>query len=742
MVSTGQEIPQSTPKRDFEPQAVYHAEKIAASPDPQHASRASPSPPRLIGGVFTPSQITVLLCQIYAFKLLSANAPIPPRLRQIILDSACVSGQTDAASQQQYQSPVLPRIVETVFRNAQRPQAGGYNSDPPYQQPPYPGVEDFYQKQSPDASAEAAPDLPRSPAQKIQENRLQPAADAKNVKAASALHNSIDHASPLQRSSPGEPTKPAHTQDVPKAASAKSEAASIGKSQLPNGPLALFPKKVNSDILQSRVLIPGAAPPGIDPQALLFERERQLNSRIEYRIKELENLPGNFTADNSSKLKTLIELKSLRLVRKQWSLRSKILTLMKRFTTLSTAIDRNLHRRVKKHDIREARQTEKLESTRRMEHEKKETQKYQDFLLEVLNNYRDIMSFCKRNQNKSARIIQAVSRYHANVQKEEERRRQRTSQERLSALRANDEAAYLRLVDKEKDNRIIHLLNKTESYLGSLTKAVNDQKMEIVDDVEEDEPVLRVGMENDDDENRDYYSTAHRISEIVTQQSSILVGGKLKDYQLKGLQWMISLYNNKLNGILADEMGLGKTIQTISLITYLIEKKKQNGPYLVIVPLSTITNWDLEFERWAPSVSRIVFKGTAQERQKLKGNIKAGNFNILITTYEFIIKEKALLGKFRWVYMIIDEGHRMKNAQSKLSTTLMHHYNSRYRLILTGTPLQVRFFCQNPYVFVVGARSGSQCSRTLYGANTLLFQPTEQSSRAVGNIELYSSQNF
>ena len=78
---------------------------------------------------------------------------------------------------------------------------------------------------------------------------------------------------------------------------------------------------------------------------------------------------------------------------------------------------------------------------------------------------------------------------------------------------------------------------------------------------------------------------AHRIQENVFQPD-ILSGGQLKDYQVKGLQWMVSLYNNKLNGILADEMGLGKTIQTISLITYLIERKNQNGPFLVIVPLS------------------------------------------------------------------------------------------------------------------------------------------------------------
>lgn len=92
-------------------------------------------------------------------------------------------------------------------------------------------------------------------------------------------------------------------------------------------------------------------------------------------------------------------------------------------------------------------------------------------------------------------------------------------------------------------------------------------------------------IEEEDKEKIDYYAVAHRIKEDVTKQPSILVGGTLKEYQLKGLQWMISLYNNNLNGILADEMGLGKTIQTISLITYLIETKKVSGPYLVIVPL-------------------------------------------------------------------------------------------------------------------------------------------------------------
>ena len=81
----------------------------------------------------------------------------------------------------------------------------------------------------------------------------------------------------------------------------------------------------------------------------------------------------------------------------------------------------------------------------------------------------------------------------------------------------------------------------------------------------------------------------------------------MKEYQLKGLEWMVSLYNNNLNGILADEMGLGKTIQTIALVSYLMEEKQQLGPYLIIVPLSTLTNWQLEFEKWTPSVLFFFF---------------------------------------------------------------------------------------------------------------------------------------
>ena len=99
------------------------------------------------------------------------------------------------------------------------------------------------------------------------------------------------------------------------------------------------------------------------------------------------------------------------------------------------------------------------------------------------------------------------------------------------------------------------------------------------------------------------------------------------------------------SGILADEMGLGKTIQTIALVTYLMEVKKVNGPYLIILPLSTLSNWVLEFEKWAPSVRVVAYKGSPSARRVMQNQMRAAKFNVLLTTYEYIIRDKAALSK-------------------------------------------------------------------------------------------------
>ena len=456
----------------------------------------------------------------------------------------------------------------------------------------------------------------------------------------------------------------------------------------------------------ARFMIPSIMPVGIDVEKLRDERERIIYNRMSARYQELKNLPATIahwdtrkseelTPDDKLKRKALIELKMLEQYSRQRAMREKVGRQMIQYDNLAMTANRSLYRRMKKQSLREARITEKLEKQQRDARETREKKKHTDYLQTVLQHGREISNAASTQKQKMQKLGRMMLAQHQNIEKEEQKRIERTAKQRLAALKSNDEEAYLKLLDQAKDTRITHLLKQTDGFLSQLAASVKAQQRkaaerygdgieEFVDDDSDDDD-----DEQDSDTRKiDYYAVAHRIKEEVNRQPSILVGGTLKEYQLKGLQWMISLYNNNLNGILADEMGLGKTIQTISLVTYLIEHKKQNGPFLVIVPLSTLTNWNLEFEKWAPSIARIVYKGPPNARKTQQQQIRYGNFQVLLTTYEYIIKDRPVLSKIKWIHMIIDEGHRMKNSQSKLSATLTQYYSTRYRLILTGTPLQ------------------------------------------------------
>jgi ATP-dependent helicase STH1/SNF2 len=453
----------------------------------------------------------------------------------------------------------------------------------------------------------------------------------------------------------------------------------------------------------SRAMIPSIMPLGIDPDRVREERENIVYNRVMARRQELGKLSANIGAwdtsksdaptDNANlKLKALIEYKSLCLLQKQRQMRASISKEMMQSDNLAMTANRGMYRRVKKQSLREARITEKLEKQQRDAAENKEKKKHNDFLRSLVQHSEDVKKSGAEARERQRKLGRTMMMAHANIEKEEQKRIERTAKQRLQALKANDEETYLRLLGQAKDSRISHLLKQTDGFLGQLAASVKAQQRSHLHsgyELEEESDVEEA--DDSDDENKkkvDYYEVAHRVKEEVKVQASNLVGGTLKDYQLKGLQWMISLFNNNLNGILADEMGLGKTIQTISLITYLIEKKQQPGPFLVIVPLSTLTNWNNEFEKWAPSVSRIVYKGPPNQRKNHAQQIRYGQFQVLLTTYEFVIKDRPILSKVKWLHMIVDEGHRMKNAQSKLSSTITQYYHTRFRLILTGTPLQ------------------------------------------------------
>jgi len=199
--------------------------------------------------------------------------------------------------------------------------------------------------------------------------------------------------------------------------------------------------------------------------------------------------------------------------------------------------------------------------------------------------------------------------------------------------------------------------------------------------------------EKDEDESlmqaeKDEFETGGDSVTRLQVQPSCLRGGQLKNHQMIGLNWLINLYENGINGILADEMGLGKTIQTIALVAFLREFKKVNGPHLIIGPKSTLGNWFREFQKWLPQVKVLKLVATKEEREDILANhLKPGKFEVCLASYEGINKCKTQLKKFNWKYIIIDEAHKIKNEESVLSKNL-RDLNTHYKLLLTGTPLQ------------------------------------------------------
>lgn len=182
-----------------------------------------------------------------------------------------------------------------------------------------------------------------------------------------------------------------------------------------------------------------------------------------------------------------------------------------------------------------------------------------------------------------------------------------------------------------------------------------------------------------------------RVAKEQSELIPLLTGGKLKSYQIKGVKWLISLWQNGLNGILADQMGLGKTIQTIGFLAHL-KGKGLDGPYMVIAPLSTLSNWMNEMNRFTPSMKAIIYHGDLKERNAIRlkhmpKNI-GPNFPIVITSYEVALNDaRRHLRHYKWKYVIVDEGHRLKNSNCKLFKELKR-LPIENKLLLTGTPLQ------------------------------------------------------
>uniref|UniRef100_A0A8C2YF11 Proliferation-associated SNF2-like protein n=1 Tax=Coturnix japonica TaxID=93934 RepID=A0A8C2YF11_COTJA len=178
---------------------------------------------------------------------------------------------------------------------------------------------------------------------------------------------------------------------------------------------------------------------------------------------------------------------------------------------------------------------------------------------------------------------------------------------------------------------------------------------------------------------------------VPFQQPKIFTGGVMRWYQVEGMEWLRMLWENGINGILADEMGLGKTIQCIATIALMVERGVP-GPFLVCGPLSTLPNWMSEFKRFTPEIPLMLYHGAQQERRKLVRKIhgRQGSLKIhpvVITSFEIAMRDRNALQSYFWKYLIVDEGHRIKNMNCRLIRELKR-FNADNKLLLTGTPLQ------------------------------------------------------
>ncbi|KAM9325006.1 lymphoid-specific helicase [Gastrophryne carolinensis] len=178
---------------------------------------------------------------------------------------------------------------------------------------------------------------------------------------------------------------------------------------------------------------------------------------------------------------------------------------------------------------------------------------------------------------------------------------------------------------------------------------------------------------------------------VPLQQPKYFIGGVMRWYQVEGMEWLWMLWENGINGILADEMGLGKTVQCIATIAMIVERGVP-GPFFVCGPLSTLPNWMSEFKRFTPEVPVILYHGNPQERRKLAQKINKRDgplqiYPVVVTSFEIAMRDRPVLQHRSWKYMILDEGHRIKNMNCRLIRELKE-FRSDNKLLLTGTPLQ------------------------------------------------------
>ncbi|CCC11888.1 hypothetical protein SMACR_05100 [Sordaria macrospora] len=345
---------------------------------------------------------------------------------------------------------------------------------------------------------------------------------------------------------------------------------------------------------------------------------------------------------------------------------------------------------------------------------------------------RDMMGFWKRNEREERDLRKAAEKQELENARKEEADREAARQKRKLNFLISQTELYSHFIGKKiKTNEVERSTDHPDEIAASKDKIPeNDMDIEVptgpigakvtnfenLDFDAEDESTLRAAaMANAqnaiaeaqrkarefnkeesklDEDGEMNFQNPTMMGDVEIEQPKLL-NCQLKEYQLKGLNWLVNLYEQGINGILADEMGLGKTVQSISVMAYLAEKYDIWGPFLVVAPASTLHNWQQEITKFVPQFKVLPYWGTAGDRKVLRKfwdrkhttYKKDAPFHVMITSYQLVVSDVAYFQKMKWQYMILDEAQAIKSSQSSRWKCLLG-FHCRNRLLLTGTPIQ------------------------------------------------------
>ena len=345
---------------------------------------------------------------------------------------------------------------------------------------------------------------------------------------------------------------------------------------------------------------------------------------------------------------------------------------------------------------------------------------------------RDMMGFWKRNEREERDLRKAAEKQELENARKEEADREAARQKRKLNFLISQTELYSHFIGKKIKTNEVERSTDHPDEIGQDKDKIPEHTLDI------EEPTGPVGSKVTNFENLDFDAedeSALQAAAIANAQNAIaeaqkkardfnkddngmdedgemnfqnptgmgdveieqpkLLNCQLKEYQLKGLNWLVNLYEQGINGILADEMGLGKTVQSISVMAYLAEKYDIWGPFLVVAPASTLHNWQQEITRFVPEFKVLPYWGTAADRKVLRKfwdrkhttYKKDAPFHVMITSYQLVVSDVAYFQKMKWQYMILDEAQAIKSSQSSRWKCLLG-FHCRNRLLLTGTPIQ------------------------------------------------------